>query len=74
MLPLVRLNKSTSLHFQNIFKESCGLSATVNLEPNHNCWMWSVTEESSQMLSYIRNQQISSYYIVPSFKPFSLFF
>uniref|UniRef100_A0A672T5Q6 ABC-type glutathione-S-conjugate transporter n=1 Tax=Sinocyclocheilus grahami TaxID=75366 RepID=A0A672T5Q6_SINGR len=31
-------------------------------------------KESSQMLSYIRNQQISSYYIVSAFKPFSLFF
>uniref|UniRef100_A0A9J8ATG6 ABC-type glutathione-S-conjugate transporter n=1 Tax=Cyprinus carpio carpio TaxID=630221 RepID=A0A9J8ATG6_CYPCA len=48
--------------------------ATVNLEPNHNGWMWSATEESSQMLSYIRNQQISSYFIVPSFKPLSFSF
>uniref|UniRef100_A0A8C1PJT4 ABC-type glutathione-S-conjugate transporter n=1 Tax=Cyprinus carpio TaxID=7962 RepID=A0A8C1PJT4_CYPCA len=31
-------------------------------------------KESSQMLSYIRNQQISSYFIVPSFKPLSFSF
>uniref|UniRef100_A0A672NTE1 ABC-type glutathione-S-conjugate transporter n=1 Tax=Sinocyclocheilus grahami TaxID=75366 RepID=A0A672NTE1_SINGR len=49
-------------------------NATVNLEPNHNGWMWSATEESSQMLSCIRNQQISSYFIVPSFKPLSFSF
>uniref|UniRef100_A0A8C1PG59 ABC-type glutathione-S-conjugate transporter n=1 Tax=Cyprinus carpio TaxID=7962 RepID=A0A8C1PG59_CYPCA len=69
--------RSTNLPFfifKTFSKKAVGLSATVNLEPNHNGWMWSATEESSQMLSYIRNQQISSYFIVPSFKPLSFSF